>query len=62
MTAEIVNLRRIRKAKGRAEREKLAAEHRAAFGRTKHQKELAKSENARAEKAIEAHRRDGEEN
>jgi hypothetical protein len=35
MTAEIINLRRARKAKARAEREQQAASRRVAFGRTK---------------------------
>ena len=35
MTADIVNLRRARKTKARAEREQQAAENRVRFGRTK---------------------------
>ena len=46
--AELVNLRRARKARQRAEQEAQAAENRARFGRPKAEKRL---EAARAEKA-----------
>jgi hypothetical protein len=58
MPADIVNLRRARKAKTRGEREKAAADNRAAFGRSKVEKQLTKAERARAAKAIDAHRRE----
>jgi hypothetical protein len=58
MSAEIVNLRRVRKAKARGEREKQAADNRVAFGRTKAERTLTEAERERAEKSIEAHRRD----
>ncbi|HYG28177.1 MAG TPA: DUF4169 family protein [Caulobacteraceae bacterium] len=45
---EILNLNRARKAKAKAAAAAKAAENRAAFGRTKAEREL---ENARAEKA-----------
>ncbi|MEQ8824951.1 MAG: DUF4169 family protein [Filomicrobium sp.] len=35
MSAEIINLRRARKAKARADKQQKAAENRASFGRTK---------------------------
>jgi hypothetical protein len=54
--AEIVNLRRARKARARAEAEKQAEANRAAFGRPKAEKRAAKAENARAERAHEAGR------
>lgn len=41
MTAHIINLRKARKAKARAEKEKQAAENRVKFGRTKHERETA---------------------
>jgi len=50
--AEIVNLRRARKAKGRAEAAKEAEANRVAHGRTKAEKQLAK---AQAEKARAQH-------
>jgi hypothetical protein len=40
---EIINLRRARKAKARAEKEATAAANRAAFGRTKAEKDAAKT-------------------
>ncbi len=40
MTAEIVNLNKIRKARERAEKAKLAEQNRAKFGRTKLEKDL----------------------
>ena len=58
--AEIVNLRQARKRKARAEKEKTAEANRLAFGRTKAEKLGTKLEKARAEKALEEHRRDGE--
>lgn len=61
MSAEIVNLRRVRKAKARSGREKQAADNRVAFGRTKGEKALAEAERRRAETSIEGHRREVEE-
>jgi hypothetical protein len=58
MPADIVNLRRARKAKARAEREKTAADHRVAFGRSKVEKQLTKAERERAARTIDAHRRE----
>lgn len=57
MTAEIVNLRRVRRHKARAEREQQAAERRAAFGRTKAEKKKIKLEQAQSEAALDGHRR-----
>jgi hypothetical protein len=58
MPADIVNLRRARKAKARTEREKVAAGNRIAFGRSKSEKQLSKAERDRDRKAIDAHRRE----
>jgi hypothetical protein len=58
MSAEIVNLRRARKAKTRGQREVAAAENRAVFGRTKTDRKKQAAETERATKALEAHRRD----
>ena len=41
MTADIINLRKARKAKTRADTEKQAAENRAKFGRSKRERETA---------------------
>ena len=54
MTAEIVNMRRARKARARADKEKLAAENRATFGASGKEREARA-----AEKAIEERRLDG---
>jgi hypothetical protein len=54
MTAEIVNLKRVRKAKARADKGGTAAINRAAFGRTKAERE---SESANA--ALQARALDG---
>lgn len=58
MPADVINLRRARKAKARAEREKTAADNRVAFGRSKAEKQLTKAEREREQRAIEAHRRE----
>jgi hypothetical protein len=58
MTADIVNLRRARKAKARTEHDQAAAENRRAFGRTKADKQAEAAERERAGRALEAHRRD----
>jgi hypothetical protein len=50
----LVNLRRVRKAKKRAEKEAAAAEHRVRFGRTR-----AERERAAAEAALAVRRLDG---
>ena len=60
MAAEIVNLRRARKAKTRGAKETAAAEKRARFGRTKAEKQMEATERALAERAVEAHRREPE--
>lgn len=56
--ADIVNLRRVRKAKARVERQEEAAGNRRLFGRTKAEKEIASAERERAERRIEGHKRD----
>ena len=58
MTADIVNLRRARKAKARTERDKTAAANRAVFGRPKSEKVKSEAERQRAARALEGHRRD----
>jgi hypothetical protein len=58
MPADIVNLRRARKAKARSEREKTAADNRVAFGLSKAERRLTKAEREREQRAIDAHRRE----
>lgn len=58
MSAEIVNLRKARKARDRAEKEKRAEENRAKFGRTKAERELESANKAIDLRRIEAHKRD----
>jgi hypothetical protein len=58
MTAEVINLRRARKAKARDERQRTAAANRAAFGQSKAAKTQRTSERERAERTLEGHRRD----
>lgn len=60
MPAEIINLRRARKAKRRAEAEGQAEANRAMFGRTKDEKLKARAEKERADIQLEGHRRDPE--
>ena len=56
--AEVVNLRGFRKRKKRAETETAAQANRAAFGRTKSEKELSKARLALEKKALDKHRRE----
>ena len=62
MTAEIINLRQVRKERERAERERAAAANRAKFGRTKAERLQADADRDLAERHVEGHKReDGEE-
>ena len=58
MTAEIVNLNKFRKAKERAEKEKLAQENRASFGRSKAERTRDEDEAERLEKQLDQAQRD----
>lgn len=58
--AEIVNLRRAKKAKARAEADAQAAENRVLFGRTKAEKQRTEIERERAARGIEGHKRETE--
>jgi hypothetical protein len=61
--AEVINLRRARKAKARAERTELAAENRARSGRTAHERKLAATLEQKRNRTLDLHRRaerDGE--
>lgn len=56
--AEIVNLRQVRKQKARAEKERTATENRAAFGRTKNERERQRRLEDQAGRFIDGHRRE----
>ena len=58
MTAEIVNLRRARKARARADAKARAAENRAKFGRPKAERELTHQAKSQVERQLDAHRRE----
>jgi hypothetical protein len=58
MTADVVNLRRARKAKVRGEAAATAAENRHRFGAAKSVREREAAEQALADRRFEAHRRD----
>ena len=58
MTAEVVNLRSARKRKAREEKEVAAKVNRAAYGRTKSEKELTKAKRALQKKLLDEHKRD----
>lgn len=60
MSADIVNLRKIRKARDRAEKEKRAEENRVKFGRTKAEREALATGKAISLRRLDAHRRDGQ--
>lgn len=54
--AEIVNLRRARKARDRASAEAQAEQNRITFGRTKAERELTKAETSLATRRLDGHR------
>jgi hypothetical protein len=56
--ADILNLRRARKRKHRAEKEAQAAQNRLTFGRTKAERTLAEARQDLADRRLDAHRRD----
>ncbi len=58
--AEIINLRRARKRKERAEKEARAADNRLAFGRSKADRTLTDARKDLAERRLDAHKRDEE--
>ena len=58
MMAEVVNLHGLRKRKAREEKETVAQINRAAFGRTKSEKELSKAKLALEKKALDRHKRE----
>jgi hypothetical protein len=60
--AEIVNLRRARKAKARAEKDKTAQANRVAHGTPKALRNLAEARKDKADKALSSHRLEKGEN
>ena len=56
MAAEIINLRKARKARVRAQAEQQAAENRTRFGRTRGERDLRKAEDELATRLIDGHR------
>ena len=61
MPADIVNLRRARKAKADADRQEKAAANRRLFGRTRDEKEKQAAERDRAGRVMDGHRREPDE-
>lgn len=57
MTAEIVNLNKVRKAKARAEKERRAEENRARHGRTKGQRLAEELDKSRARRELDGAQR-----
>ncbi|MCC6735554.1 MAG: DUF4169 family protein [Bauldia sp.] len=58
MSAEIVNLRRVRKEKARADGKREAEANRAAFGRSKAEKAATRATQAAADRKLDGHRRE----
>jgi hypothetical protein len=58
--AEIVNLNRARKAKGRAEKEKTAEANRVAHGTPKHLRKLSEAQKNKAEQRLAGHELENE--
>ena len=58
MAADIINLRRARKAKARVDRDREATANRAAYGRPKSEKQKSAAEERLAARRIDAHRRE----
>jgi hypothetical protein len=56
--AEIVNLRRVRKAKARQTKDEKAAQNRAAFGRSNTERALSEAQAKLAERHLDGHKRD----
>jgi len=60
MTAEIINLNRVRKEKARRDKASVAEENRVRFGRTRAQKALDRISAEKARHHVDGHRRDDE--
>ncbi|MCV0429063.1 MAG: DUF4169 family protein [Roseibium sp.] len=58
MSAEIINLRQMRKQKNRLDKEKVADDNRRKFGRTKTEREAARRRRDELQSHVEGHRLD----
>ncbi len=58
MTAEIVNLRQARKRKARGEKERVAQENRAKFGRPRHERDRSSAEGDRQQRQLDGLKRE----
>ena len=58
MPADLINLRRARKARARADKEKQAAENRAKFGRTKAERQTTSATGDLERRQLDAHQLD----
>jgi hypothetical protein len=58
MTGDVVNLRQFRKQKARTEKDRTAEQNRVSFGRTKVEKQLTKTLNDKASKALDQGKRE----
>ena len=58
MTGDVVNLRQFRKQKARTEKDKTAEQNRISFGRTKAEKQLTRTLNDKASKALDQGKRE----
>ena len=56
--ADILNLRQARKAKARAESDKLAAQNRAVHGQTRAERQKIAADKQQADRRLDNHRRD----
>jgi len=59
--AEVINLRLARKARQRAEAEKLAEQNRVRHGQTKAERQASRAAAERAERTLDSHKRELEE-
>ena len=60
MTADLINLRRARKTRARADKERRAAGNRAAFGVPKAEREASRAREAQGAARLDGHRREDE--
>ncbi|WP_428429226.1 DUF4169 family protein [Pararhizobium sp.] len=58
MTGDVVNLRQFRKQKARTEKDSTADQNRISFGRTKAEKQLTRTLNDKASKALDQGKRE----
>ncbi len=58
MTGDVVNLRQFRKQKARTEKDSAADQNRISYGRTKAEKQLTKTLNDKASKALDQGKRE----